>query len=54
MKCKHCNLGIVDGVNLIRQNKPGEMPAIWCCEKCNKLPVDEEVQEIIDIISGKN
>lgn len=51
MKCEVCS---ASGPNttLIRQNKAGEMPAIWRCVECNVKEIDNDLQDLIDSLRG--
>ena len=47
MKCEICGRGMVEGVNLHRQNEKG-VNGVWRCDEHNILPIAPEVQLIID------
>jgi len=49
MKCEICGKGVKDGANLHRQNEKG-IKGIWRCEEHNTLPIDPEIQVIIDCL----
>jgi len=53
--CELCgaNPATDSSVALIRQNPMGEI-GIWRCQLCNKRPVDNEVQDIIDTVLEDN
>lgn len=50
MKCEICNDGPPTGPAVYRVNKPGELPAVWRCEKHltpqQSSTLDEEVVDV--------
>ena len=52
MKCEDCGKGLADGAVLLRQNPKGEIGR-WKCSDCNKLPVGQDLGEVLSAIAGK-
>ena len=51
--CEVCGKGMAEGVDLIRMNKPGEMPARWRCWKDAPAPKRSELEGDVAMIRGE-